>query len=137
MTALPTLPDVDKILLAVVATVPGVGANNYGTQMPDRVLDNLPFVAIKRIGGAATDPRFTSRATVVFDVWDSTRDGARDTSVAVWTALRDAALSQLTYPSGHIASFAGISEPSELRIAEQAGNTWRFNAVCSLVLRSA
>lgn len=137
MTEIPTLPDADLILMAIVASVEGF-SENYGTQIPDDMLGRLPFAVVVRFGGASTDPRWSSRANVSIDVWDETRQGARDKAYDIWVALRDAALAQTVFSGlGHVSGFSGISEPSELRTPDQADNVWRFNASASLILRPA
>lgn len=130
-----TLPDADAILVAAVrAAVPGV---NLGTQIPDDLLDRLPFVVARRFGGAAVDPRFLDRATVDVQTWAGSRKGAYDLAAEIRTGLRDSALNQITYPAGYIVRFRESSAPAEIRDAEQAGNVWRFVATYSLFMRPA
>lgn len=136
MSELPTLPDEDFLLVEILATITPDGTS-IGTQMPDHVLNDLPFVAAHAFGGPDVDDRFLTRATVTVDVWAATRKAASDIARGIRTGLRDAVRNQTVYDNGHLSRRDVISAPSELRTPERADNVWRFNATYSLVLRPA
>ena len=129
------LPDADGLILSVIeAAEPTL---SLGTQIPDDLLDDLPFAMVRRFGGAAVDLRFLDRATVDVQTWAASRKSAYDTIDAVRTAFIDAAYNQTTFPLGHIARCVEVAAPSELRTVDQAGDVWRFQASYSLFLRPA
>ena len=135
MTA-PTLPDADALVLTALRA--GVSGQEFGTQIPADLLNSLPFVSVRRIGGASVDPRFLDRATIDLQTWGSTRKEAFDVAIACRDALRDAWLAGTAYTNlGHISHFREIAAPSELRTSDQAANVWRTQATYSLFLRPA
>lgn len=136
MTELPTLPDADLLLIEILDALTPDGTA-LGTQIPDDLLDRLPFVVGVRFGGGDADDRFLDRATVTIDVWASSRQSASDIASEIRFGLRDAARNQTVYTNGHLARRDVTSAPAELRTPEQADNVWRFNATYSLVLRPA
>jgi hypothetical protein len=133
---LPTLPDSDKLVLAVLrAAMP---AQEFGTQIPADLLDSLPYATAARFGGAAVDPRFLDSATVDVQTWAGDRKEAFDLAAACRNAFRDAWLNGTVYAGiGHISSFREIVGPAELRTADQADGLWRTQATYSLGMRPA
>ena len=68
------LPDAERLVLALLRPVfPGV---SFGTLIPDDLADRLPYVVIRRVGGAAIDGRFLDQAVVSADVWHASKASA-------------------------------------------------------------
>jgi hypothetical protein len=121
----PTLPDADALVLEVLRDA--VDGQEFGTQIPADLLNSLPYVTVRRVGGASVDPRFLDRATFDVQTWASTRKAAVDVAIACRNALRDAWLNGTVYDLGHIAAFREITAPNELR--PSVANTGHLLAV--------
>lgn len=65
--------DVEALLVAYLATVPGV--QGVSVDLPHGVRDALPWVQVNRVGGA--DDYVTDRATVDIESFHTTRADAR------------------------------------------------------------
>jgi hypothetical protein len=125
------LADVDDVVRAVLADsgVP-VGAN-----VPADLLDRLPYISAKRIGGASVHPQFLDRGLIAVDCWSGSRRTAAEIAETCRTLLYRAWRSQTKFAGASIARFDESSAPAELRTAGQAESLYRFNAAYSLHIR--
>jgi len=127
------LPDAERLALALLRPAfPGVG---FGTLIPDDVADRLPFVVVRRVGGAAIDSRFLDQPVMSVDVWHTSRAGAADLAEDVRVALFQAWERQTVTDFGHLAYFREEASPSELRTNDQPDTLHRYQASYALAIR--
>jgi hypothetical protein len=125
------LPDVDDVVRAILA---GAGVA-VGANVPADVLDRLPYISAKRIGGASVDPVQLDRALVQVDCWSGARRKGAEMAETCRTLLYRAWRSQTPYAAATVALFAESSAPFELRSAGQAEGLYRITATYSLHIR--
>lgn len=125
------LPDVDDVVRAILAAS-GV---TVGANVPSDLLDRLPYISAKRIGGASVDPVNLDRALVQVDCWSGARRTAVEMAETCRTLLWRAWRSQTVYAVATVAQFTESTAPFELRTAGQAQNLYRFTATYSLHIR--
>lgn len=127
------LPDAERLALALLR--PQFGGVQFGTLLPDDVASRLPFVMIRRVGGAPVDGRFLDRASMSVDVWHTSRSGAADLAEDIRVALLAAWEQQTVTDHGHVAYVTADAAPVELRTPDQPDTHHRFQATYSIATR--
>ena len=129
------LPDVDLLVREIVTAA--VSDVQVGTMIPPDLVDRMPFVMARRVGGTAVHPRFADRALVDVQVWAADRKVAADTAEAVRVALFRAWERQTVTAHGYIGAYSEIAAPTELRDETTPDGVYRFQATYALVVRPA
>lgn len=125
------LPDVDDVVRLILAdTGVAVGAN-----VPAKLVELLPYIAAKRIGGSSVDPANLDRATVSVDCYSGSRRTASEMAEACRTLLYRAWMSQKVYAGGSVAAFSEATAPFEIRTAGEPAGVYRFTATFSIHVR--
>jgi hypothetical protein len=125
------LPDVDDVVRGILAAS-GV---TVGANVPADLLDRLPYISAKRIGGASVDPVNLDRALVQVDCWSGARRTAVEMAETCRALLWRAWRTQTVYAVATVAHFAESTAPFELRTAGQADGLYRMTATYSLHIR--
>lgn len=120
------LPDAERLTLALARSA--LSTVEFGTDIPDDIATRLPFVVIRRGGGAAINPRFLDQPVVSVDAWHSSKAGASDLAEDVRVALLAAWEDQTVTEFGSVSAFSEESGPSELRTDEQPDTIFRYQA---------
>lgn len=127
------LPDAERLALALLRPI--FPAASFGTAIPDDLANRLPYVVIRRVGGAAIDGRFLDQAVMSVDVWHSGKSAASELADDVRAALLEAWEQQIVTEFGHLAYFREEAAPSELRTGEQPDTLYRYLASYALAIR--
>lgn len=127
------LPDAERLMLALLRpTFPGV---SLGTAIPDDLGNRVPYIVIRRVGGAAIDGRFLDQAVMSVDAWHTSKSDASELADDVRAALLEAWEAQTVTDFGHLAYFREEAAPSELRTGEQPDTLYRYLASYTLAIR--
>lgn len=127
------LPDAERLVLALLR--PRFPAVSLGTAIPDDLANRVPYVVIRRVGGAAIDGRFLDQAVMSVDAWHTSKSAASELADEVRAALLVAWEDQTVTEFGHLAYFREESGPSELRTGEQPETLFRYPASYALAIR--
>ncbi|MCO1575364.1 hypothetical protein M8C13_06265 [Crossiella sp. SN42] len=130
---IPSVPSAEKLLIGLLREqLPGV---QVVTLIPAPEVRRLPLVWVHRTGGAATHPLWLDQAAVSVECWAQQRTAAAELAQSARTALWAAYRTQAERPQGHIASYAEVSGPSEVRTRDQPDQLHRYLATYTLGIR--
>lgn len=122
-------PDVEALTAAFLTDV------ESGTTMPKMVAAKVPYRVIKRVGGAAVDPRFLDGPLVHVISLAATRDAAKALSVQGGRSLFAAWKAQTVAGSGgHIHSLTEQTGPTEY-LGQTPDGVYRFDATYRIDVR--
>lgn len=127
------LPDAERLVLALLR--PAFPAVSFGTLIPDDIATRLPYVVVRRAGGAAIDTRFIDQPVVSVDVWHASKDGASDLAEDIRVALVLAWEQQAVTDVGHLAGMREDAGPAELVTNDQPDTLFRYQASYALATR--
>lgn len=130
------LADLDDVVHAIlIAGGVTVGANIPADLSARIAPAGAHYVAARRFGGAAVDPRFLDRGAVSVDVWATTRRAAADVAETCRVLLFTAWRTQTVHAGASISSYGESTAPAELRTDGQPADQWRYSASYSLHVR--
>lgn len=123
----------NALLVAIVRPVLPTGVT-LGTRIPDTM--PLPFVMVRRSGGAYLDGRGLDSALVDVQVWATTDDQAEELAELVRAVLWQAYREQASVPDvGSVSLVREESAPAEIPSDTEDHGTYRYQATYTVNTR--